>query len=305
MTDKNNNSYRDITKNMQGYNFNNHLIALKVSPILESNITDVESNFFSSNNLMMFILILSGKMEITLDYKKHSFNKNYWVEITSKSSISNVTLSKDFFAYIILFSGDFVVDTLLDKKPLPISHFIDIKETPGLLLMENDVISMKYSMDRIFFYIKQENHNYKKEMLHNTFYNLILEVSNIFINSNNQRKEERLHSRKENILHKFVSLVTLHAKKEHSPNFYAQELCMSAQYLSMILKEATGEPATYWINKALIREAKSLLRTPGYTIAQVSEELGFSDQSSFGKFFKKHANISPKKYVEENTILRL
>ena len=42
--------------------------------------------------------------------------------------------------------------------------------------------------------------------------------------------------------------------------------------------------------------AATMLRDPDLTIQQVAEKMSFSDQSSFGKFFKKHTGMSPMKY---------
>jgi AraC-like DNA-binding protein len=38
------------------------------------------------------------------------------------------------------------------------------------------------------------------------------------------------------------------------------------------------------------------LRDPKLTLQQVAEELSFADQSSFGKFFRKHSGMTPLKY---------
>ncbi|WP_233552114.1 helix-turn-helix domain-containing protein [Parabacteroides sp. AF48-14] len=48
--------------------------------------------------------------------------------------------------------------------------------------------------------------------------------------------------------------------------------------------------------RRLIVEAKILLKAPQATVQQVADVLHFSDQSTFGKFFKKHMGISPMEY---------
>jgi len=47
-------------------------------------------------------------------------------------------------------------------------------------------------------------------------------------------------------------------------------------------------------------EAKLLLETPRLTISQIAENLNFSDQSFFGKFFKKQVGLSPSSYRTKN-----
>ena len=46
---------------------------------------------------------------------------------------------------------------------------------------------------------------------------------------------------------------------------------------------------------------------PDMTIQQVAEKMSFSDQSSFGKFFKKHTGLSPLRYRQnlKKTLLTL
>jgi AraC-like DNA-binding protein len=46
----------------------------------------------------------------------------------------------------------------------------------------------------------------------------------------------------------------------------------------------------------VIVEAKSLLRDPSLTIAQVADMLYFSDQFFFSKFFKRYTGITPSDY---------
>ena len=56
-----------------------------------------------------------------------------------------------------------------------------------------------------------------------------------------------------------------------------------------------------------IEVAARMLRDPELTIQQGAEALSFSDQSSFGKFFKKHTGLSPLKYRQnlKKTLLTL
>ena len=58
----------------------------------------------------------------------------------------------------------------------------------------------------------------------------------------------------------------------------------------------TGKSANKWIDESLIVEAKILLKTPDITVQRVADLLNFSDQSTFGKFFKKHVGLSPMEF---------
>lgn len=292
-----------LVEELNGYNFNNQLILI---PCTQYSLNKIKHQQENQENFIFghttFILVLSGNLKMSINYIPHSFDKNMWIVIGHGATINIEKSSADFMSYILSFSETFVIDTILDRKPIPSNRFVDIKESPGSLLTDEQTNSLKYSIDRIFYYMRLKEHNFLKDMLHNTFYNLILETSNIYIEVDNQRDRSKVIPRKDLLIHQFMTLVHKCADKEHSPSYYANQLCISTQYLSLILKEVSGKTASDWIAVEIISRAKALLRTPGTTIAQVSDALNFADQSTFGKFFKKNAGITPKKYKDSYAI---
>lgn len=102
--------------------------------------------------------------------------------------------------------------------------------------------------------------------------------------------------RKEEVIRKFIRLLLTHCKEHHDVSFYANELCMTAGNLSRITKAYSGKRTIKWINDVLITESKILLRKSNNSIQQVADELHFVDQSSFGKFFRKHIGLTPREY---------
>lgn len=103
-------------------------------------------------------------------------------------------------------------------------------------------------------------------------------------------------SRQEEIFLKFIQAVKMNYRKERQVGFYANQLSLTPKYLSMLIKEHTGKTANEWIDEYVILDAKALLKSSTLTIQQISNELNFTDQSSFGKYFKAHEGISPKEY---------
>ena len=108
--------------------------------------------------------------------------------------------------------------------------------------------------------------------------------------------EKYTGNRKEEVINQFIKLILDNCKEQHEVSFYAQKLCMTPGSLSRIMTNASGKPPTKWISEALVGEAKILLRNLDMNIQQISDELCFGDQSSFGKFFKKHTGMTPIAY---------
>ena len=54
-----------------------------------------------------------------------------------------------------------------------------------------------------------------------------------------------------------------------------------------------------WINKAVILEAKVLLKHSNLLVFQISDELNFPNPSFFSKFFKRMTGMTPAEYQKQ------
>ena len=109
-------------------------------------------------------------------------------------------------------------------------------------------------------------------------------------------KAERTHSRKLSYVQTFLRLVRANYRSQRAIAFYADKMFISPKYLSLIIKEATGRSAAEWIDSYVLQEAKNLLRYSGKNVQQIAYELNFTNQSSFGKYFKHLTGMSPTRF---------
>jgi len=117
---------------------------------------------------------------------------------------------------------------------------------------------------------------------------------------NNSIKEyyigNEIKNRQEQLFSDFLSILEQNYKKEHSISFYADKMCLTAKYLSTVVKSVSGKPGLQWIDDYIAFEAKGLIRQGRLSIKQISDELNFPTQSMFGRFFKKMTGYSPKQF---------
>lgn len=128
--------------------------------------------------------------------------------------------------------------------------------------------------------------------------NLIASIFYQFISIRRQQRpvEAKPASRRTAYVYDFIQLVHTHYRRERTIKFYADKLFISPKYLSLIIKEGTGSTAAEWIDRCVIMEAKNLLRFSNMNVQQVAYELNFSNQSSFGKYFKHLVGMSPSQF---------
>ena len=77
----------------------------------------------------------------------------------------------------------------------------------------------------------------------------------------------------------------------------ADNVQMSPYTFGRLFRQSTGLTPHQYLLRARIREAQRLLREGRSHIADISLQLGFSDQSHFTRVFHKITGVTPKKFI--------
>lgn len=70
-------------------------------------------------------------------------------------------------------------------------------------------------------------------------------------------------------------------------------------YFSQLFKNVTNNNFSNYIVQKRMEKAKELLRSSNLKVYQVAELVGYIDEKSFSRMFKKHVGVSPAKYASE------
>jgi AraC-like DNA-binding protein len=85
-----------------------------------------------------------------------------------------------------------------------------------------------------------------------------------------------------------------------SVSYFSDELNMSANYLSDLLKKETGESAKGHINRMIVEKAKSSLLNPSLSVSEIAYSLGFEHPQSLTRLFKAKTGLTPIEYRNQN-----
>ncbi len=105
--------------------------------------------------------------------------------------------------------------------------------------------------------------------------------------------EQGFTSPQQILLQKFTQLVNNFYIEKRTIEEYADLLFITPNHLSQSVKSASGRNALSFINDRIMNEARSLVQFTNFDIAEIAYQLNFSDPANFGKFFKKHAGLTP------------
>ncbi|MEO9872090.1 helix-turn-helix domain-containing protein [Ekhidna sp.] len=105
------------------------------------------------------------------------------------------------------------------------------------------------------------------------------------------------------ILERFEDIIDEYFRNENfiergmpSVKDIADQLNLTSNYLSSLLKHLTGQSTQHYIHNKLIDLAKEKLSTTGLSVSQIAYELGFEYPQSFSKLFKSKTNQSPLEF---------
>ena len=247
-------------------------------------------------NALALFLVLEGEADLTVDHMPYKLIKGSFLTLMPSHTLRMIHVDEDFRGYLIAVSSSFMNDYgLFRQKNTSMLRYMEIRKNPCAVFEPSEAEVVRDQMLLVRSKIRQKDHYFYKEIMQNALAGLMLELGNI-LSAKKEFTASPALSRKEDLLEQFLKLLFENCREQHGVAYYAERLFITPQYLSLILKTLTGKSANKWIDDALIMEARVLLKAPQATVQQVADLLHFSDQSTFGKFFKKHMGVSPMEY---------
>lgn len=212
-----------------------------------------------------------------------NYNQVYHFSPLSVTDGFVIMFTKSFYNYI--YTGNKLVrsDTALADVPV----MIDPDPASKKELCQNfETIKNEFRRNRLF----------SKEIICMQLKILMLKYIRA---SKTATEPDILIDHKKEIVENFSELVNQHYKEFKTTAPYAEILNLTPNYLNSLVKEQLALSAGRFIKNRVILEAERLLLHTTLSVAEISYELGFTDNSHFGKYFKSASGTSPKNYRTE------
>ena len=254
---------------------------------------DKYSNEMFRAGAFFYILVETGTAEFVVDCHSYIVGKGDMLLVAPRMSVKLMKKSSDFgtcglcmepFFFDSLSIGNYVYKRLYNS-----SH-----TTYVLRLEDSDTVHIHKTLDLMSHYLTSDH---PAEMASSLVNFLLLQITEIFHSQNVHPAGRVKHS--DALFRLFRKLLAENYRKEHELQFYADSLHISQTYLSRVIRQISGKTVNNYIAEALYTDARRLLVFTDLTVKEIAEQLGFSDQSSFGKFFKKKSETSPANFRDE------
>lgn len=252
------------------------------------------------NDRLVDLLIVRGELTLTANEERVTLKAPAYIDFIGSNiwSWKDLTTSADFEGRMFGMTEPFFRE-IIDGLNVKIGErLFDYMQRPFWPLEPNDEQRIRRLLDIVSDTMGNPHHISLRDFLQNIFRAYMSELMDIVFR---QRKLSRGNSARNNsglLLH-FLYLLNNHYLEHHEVKWYAKQLSISPNALSVALKNAYGKNANAFIDERLAEKAKQYLSSDRYSIQQVADMLNFSDQSAFGKFFKRITGTAPKVFKEK------
>lgn len=242
---------------------------------------------------LFFALCLEGTAQYTVDTVPQTVEAGDVIIIGNGQTVSDAYVSPDCRGVVILIGDGFFNEVVKDVHELS-QLFLFARDYPVYRLTDSEMTDAIRYYSHMKIKADQTTHHFRREVVRSLFTTLIYDLSNAIYRVIHSRTIR--HTRSESIFIDFIRLVEQNFRSERRVSWYSEQLCISAKYLSETVKQISRRTPNDWIDNYVVLESRVLLRNSSKSIKEIAQELNFSNQSFFGKFFKEHVGMSPQAY---------
>lgn len=233
----------------------------------------------------------AGSIQIKIGDVVHDIKAGSVLVILPEIALDPVAWSDDYDMVTISISLDFI-----DRFPI-LLDFIANTEIINTPLIYPNLDEAEMVDDLLVMICKYYNKPKTKQtidVLQYLVFGLITAISKAYTSLADHKNIQK--TRNKDIIDAFFILLNTHGHLERSVSFYTNQLHLSPQYLSTLIKNKTGKPIKLWISFMVINRSKTLLKTTSLSVKEISDELAFVDASLFCRYFKRCTGITPNAY---------
>lgn len=264
-------------------------------------VREVQGLFASDEDFVfphiILTLTLSGSARAMYDMRVITHRKNDLAIIMPGHVMHPIDCSDD-FTYAVFFISPKMIDDLRfhsfshDYEKFnyaPVCSLTDEQAAHLLTIVEQLTIIASYTE-------KELPHRYQALLAQ-------LAVGYEFLNYYRREQDKRwTENRRADIFNRFCNLVVNHYRESREIKFYADLLNLTPKHLSKVIRAATnGISPREWVEQYVTTQAKRLIEArTTQTLQETAYLLGFSEPTSFYRYFKRITGITAKEYRDSH-----
>ena len=146
------------------------------------------------------------------------------------------------------------------------------------------------------FKLQQAPCRYKKEVIESLLRSILFDYLEIMMSSVPEVDTSTTEGQQKVLFRRFLELLATRHIKHQLIETYAQELFVSANYLTKVCRKISGKAAMQWVREYTEADIRYYLLNTDRSITEICDDLGFPSLSFFGKYCRRAFGMSPTEF---------
>ena len=256
-----------------------HKVMMNVKPFLERYVLEVP-NRVSQNRI---VYIHQGAARVKINFISYELRKGDVLLIPSNYILVIESYSNDIEPWIL----EFNYGTMEEKEMVGI-------ETIYFHMEERETTVLEYYFS-LLSQIDNSAARTNEDVMHLVM-SMIYYIHQMYDHRTGHSSWQKIPRAKQ-IKSEFVNMVVTLDNPPLTIAEYAKALHVSENYLSIIIKNETGQTVKKWIEQRTETQIKMLLADPkGRTLNEIADIIGYSSPPQVVRFFKRRTDMTPYEY---------
>ncbi len=276
-----------------GYSDNDIVVVDSIQQFEEVNTAHVAMN--------AVVICTNGRVQAQMNGMMMELHKNQVAIIPQNMTVTDVMISPDFdLKGMFLTNG--ILQSFLREKMDIWNDMMFIHRHHVVTMDEDEILFYTHFYDMLTLTIAKGKDNplhndVIQSLLRSAILGLCGRMKQMLSSDTSLADSATLHG-KEKLTSKvhfqhFLDLLHTNEVKRHTVEAYANELCISPKYLTVVCKKNSGKTANEWITEQVLEDIRYYLRQTDLSIKQICDKLAFPNPSFFGKYVKDHFGMTP------------
>lgn len=257
---------------------------------LMTDINDLSELNGIKSDSYLFLASRKGRLQIDINGNTHTIKEGERLTVLPQNFTDNILVSVDADIVMLRLSVRIVSDLIrehIDKW----NRMIYICKAYRMSAVKNLEEQMQFYYRLILSKTMNPDQKYHKEIIRTIIKAILLEMlSNM---ETDQCQSAEGENKTQFQFNRFLQILSSEDVKHRPIDFYADRLCISSKYLSVICSKVSGKSARQWIDEYTVEDIRYHLLNTDYSIKEIAYRLGFENLSFFGKYVKRHFGKSP------------
>lgn len=244
------------------------------------------------DNFYVVFLIEDGSGIYTIDFEQYSVDRHMMFCIAPEQ-VHFWELTSAVSGWVILFREDFLTKhQAYNLIGFPEDFSVFNWDTPSGFLLSETYHGRFEMLSHILVSEFRNQDFFRRELaIQSTLLLLLVNAQRA-----STREVQQPISAGDRLVREFVAFVNANYKQTQKVQEFADHLGVTASHLSDTVSEIIGLPPQKIIHRRVVLEAKRLLIHTDLPASTITNMLGFSDASYFGRFFKREVGETTKNY---------